>query len=176
MPIVLLSLFAGQTQVSGVGEPAESLQLRSCPTWFERAPRLGPGRPDAVVVGSLRAVTVCRYYGNPQLANGPGLPPNNKLASEKTIESRQTVRSLARAFDRLRPYPSRENGMALCSDEFGGGFYVRFLYSDGRQSSLEVVPSGCLRAVAGKHGDWLMLSGGLRLRLMKVAPLPSVSS
>jgi hypothetical protein len=128
------------------------------------------------VVRSLRAVAVCRYYENPQLANGPDLPPNNKLANEKTIEHRKTVLSLARAFDRLRSYPAQENGMHLCSDEFGGGFYVRFLYSDGRRSSLEVVPSGCPRAVAGKHGGWLLLSADLRLRLMKVAPLPTAGS
>jgi len=62
--------------------------------------------------------------------------------------------------------------MRLCSSEFGGGFYLRFLYSDGRRSSVEVVPSGCPRAIAGKKGGWLWLSRDLRLRLMRIAPLP----
>ena len=180
IPIVLLSLIMGQWGTVVSHETVPTVKPKRCPTWFEHTARFGPGRPHAVAVNDLKAVSVCRYYEDPYSANAPGLPPNNKLASEKVIDHRHTARSLARAFDRLRPYPPQQHGyypfpqkeMHLCSAEFGGGFYVRFLYSDGRQSSVEVVPSGCPRAVAGKHGHWLLLSGDLHLRLMKIAPLP----
>lgn len=185
IPLVLLSLLVGQVQATPVREAGWTVQESNptarkanpaaipepCPVRFEHARPFGPGRPTAVVLGGLATVTVCRYQGNAFSAEGPGLPPNNKLANERTIGQRDTVQSLARAFDRLRPYPS-QSGMPLCSAEFGGGFYIRFLYFDGRKSSLKVIPSGCPRAVAGRHGDWRLLSGDLRLRLMKIAPLP----
>jgi hypothetical protein len=171
IPILLLALLIGHTQDGSEDHPPSGVP-HACPEWFEHAPRLGPGRPEAVVGVDLASVTVCRYFENPNLANGPGLPPNNKLANEKTLQQRQTARSLAHAFNRLRPYPTPEGGMPLCAAEFGGGFYLQFLYSDGRQASIEVVPSGCPRAVPGKHGDWLLLSGDLRQRLRKIAPIP----
>jgi hypothetical protein len=123
---------------------------------------------------------VCRYFGNPNSADGPGLPPNDKLATEQVVGQPRTARSLGRAFNRLRPYPPAQDApypdgmppMYLCSAEFGGGFYLQFLYSDGRRSSVEVVPTGCPRAVPGKKGDWRWLSGDLRLRLKRIAPLP----
>lgn len=149
------------------------------PTWFYEAPRFGPGRPEAVELGGLRRVAVCRYRGNAHGANGPDLPPNDKLVIEKAVRQRHTAHSLARAFNRLRPfpfqdapYPDGQPPMALCSAEFGGGFYLRFLYSDDRQSSVDVVPSGCPRAVPGKKGGWLLLSADLRARLERIAPLP----
>lgn len=154
-------------------------EAEPCPTWFDRAPRLDPGRPEAVELGGLAEVTVCRYFGNHHSVNGPGLPPNDKLATEKVIEQPRTARSLGRAFNRLRrfpshdaPYPDGQPPMRLCSNEFGGGFYLRFLYSDGRSSSVEVVPTGCPRVVAGKRGGWLWLSSDLHLRLMQIVPLP----
>jgi hypothetical protein len=115
---------------------------------------------------------VCRFNENPYGANGGDLPPNNKLATEKVLNQRPTARSLARAFDHLRPFPRQEPGTLLCSTEFGGGFYLQFLYNDGRQSSVEVVPTGCPRAVPGKKGTWLLLSGELGQRLGRIAPLP----
>lgn len=172
LPVALLSLFMGRWGTLVSRETVPTVKAKQCPTWFEHTARFGPGRPHAVAVNDLKAVSVCRYYEDPYSANAPGLPPNNKLASEKVIEQHYTVRSLARAFNRLPPYPSQRKGALLCSAEFGGGFYLRFLYPNGRQSSLEVVPSGCPRAVAGKHGGWLLLSSDLRLRLMKIAPLP----
>lgn len=178
-PIVLLSLLIGNPQGSPSHQARGTAEAGSCPTWFDRAPRLGPGRPDAVALRGLRAVTVCRFFENPHSAGGPGLPPNDKLAAEKLVRRPDTARSLGRAFNRLRPYPSQDapypDGqppMRLCSSEFGGGFYLRFLYSDGRSSSVAVVPTGCPRAIAGKKGGWLWLSADLRLRLMKTAPLP----
>lgn len=176
IPIALLALLIGDLQASSSREAAEP---ELCPTWFDRAPRLGPGRPEAVELGGLREVVVCSYFGNSNSANGPGLPPNDKFANERAVDKPNAARSLGRAFNRLRPYPVQDapypDGqppMYLCSSEFGGGFYLRFLYSNGRQSSVEVVPSGCPRAVAGKKGGWLLLSGDLRRRLMKIAPLP----
>lgn len=178
--LVLFSLLIGHPDADSAHEVRETTSFERCPTWFHQASQLGLGRPDAVVVGGIRAVTVCRFYENPNMADRPGLPPNNKLASERIIDRRHTARSLARAFDRLRPYPPQPHGsyppqqkeMHLCSSEFGGGFYLRFLYVNGRQSSVVVVPSGCPRAVVGRHGGWLLLSGDLRQRLIKIAPLP----
>jgi hypothetical protein len=179
VPIVLLALLIGGSQASSSHQAREAAEPEPCPTWFDQADRLGPGRPDAVKLGGLTEVAACRYVGNRHSAEGPGLPPNDKLATEKVIYEPHTARSLARAFNRLRPYPAQDapypDGqppMYLCSNEFGGGFYLQFLYSDGRRSSVKVVPSGCPRAVAGKKGDWLWLSGDLRQRLMKIAPLP----
>lgn len=157
----------------------ESVESAPCPAWFDQAPRLGPGRPEAVELGGLREVVVCRYSGNAQGAEGPGLPPNDKFETERVVSQPHTARSLGRAFNRLGPYPAIDapypDGrppMYLCSSEFGGGFYLQFLYADGRRSSVKVVPTGCPRAVAGKKGDWLWLSGDLRQRLMEIAPLP----
>jgi len=115
---------------------------------------------------------VCRFFENPNGANGPGLPPNGKLATEHIILQPRPARSLARSFNRLPPHPQSDSKMRICSSEFGGGFYVRFLFADGRRSSVEVIPSACPRAVAGKHGGWLLLSGALRQRLEAIAPLP----
>jgi len=168
--LALVSLLL--SHLSGAQEPPEDPGPRPCPIWLEDAPRLGPGRPEAISRKHLESVTVCRYYENPNLANGPDLPPNDKLANEKTISVSRTVQSLARSIDRLRSYPAPKNGTPFCSAEFGGGFWVNFGYFDGREASVEVVPSGCPRAVAGKHGGWLMLSGKLRQRLRKIAPLP----
>ncbi|HKO39049.1 MAG TPA: hypothetical protein VJU14_11850 [Solirubrobacterales bacterium] len=124
-------------------------------------------------------MAVCRYFGNANSANGPGLPPNDKLATERVVNQPHTARSLGRAFNRLRPFPAQDapypDGqppMYLCSSEFGGGFYLRFLHSDGRRSSVEVVPTGCPRAVPGRRGGWLWLSADLKQRLMGIAPLP----
>jgi uncharacterized delta-60 repeat protein len=157
----------------------EAAEPEPCPTWFDEAVRLGPGRPHAVELGGLRGVAVCRYTGNANGAEGPGLPPNDKLATEEVVEQPHTARSLGRSFNRLRPFPAQDapypDGippMYLCSAEFGGGFYLQFRYADGRRSSVEVVPSGCPRAVPGRKGDWRWLSGDLRLRLMEIAPLP----
>jgi hypothetical protein len=179
IPIVLLAFLIGYPQANAFHQGRETVETELCPRWFDQTPRLGPGRPDAVELGGLMEVIVCRYTGNPHSAEGPGLPPNDKLATERVVDRRRTARSLARAFNRLRPYPFQDapypDGqppMALCSAEFGGGSYLRFLYSDDRRSSVEVIPSGCPRAVPGKKGGWLLLSGDLHLRLMKIAPLP----
>lgn len=179
LPILLLSFLLGYPQAPPSHQAHGAAESEPCPTWFGRAPQLGPGRPEAVELRGLTEVTVCRYFENPHSGDGPGLPPNDKLATEKLIKSAHTARSLGRAFNRLRPYPAQDapypDGqppMRLCSNEFGGGFYLRFLYSDGRSSSVGVVPTGCPHAIAGKKGDWLWLSPDLRLRLMKTAPLP----
>ena len=172
IPLILTALLLGNSHAASAHKVDDPAAAQQCPTWFHRAPQLGPGLPDAVVVDSVREVVVCHFYENPNVANGPGLPPNNKLASEKVIDQGDTAQSLGRSFNRLRPYPSKQKASLLCSSEFGGGFYLRFLYSDGRKASIEVVPSGCPRAVAGKNGSWLLLSSHLRVRLNKIAPLP----
>jgi hypothetical protein len=178
IPIVLLSFLTGYPQGTEADHARETPDSEACPTWFYEAPRSGAGRPQAVEPGGLTQVTVCGYRGNPNGANGPDLPPNDKLVAEKVIDQRHTARSLARAFNRLRPfpfqdapYPDGRPPMALCSAEFGGGFYLSFLYSDDRRSSVEVVPTGCPRAVPGKKGGWRLLSADLGLRLMEIAPL-----
>lgn len=178
IPIVLPAFLIGSPQGTKSHQARETSEPEPCPTWFYEAPRLGSGRPQAVELEDLKQVAVCRYRGNSHGAVGPDLPPNDKLVAEKVVDQRRTARSLARAFNRLRPYPFQDapypDGqppMALCSAEFGGGFYLRFLYSDGRRSSVEVVPSGCPRAVPGKNGGWRLLSPDLGLRLMTIAPL-----
>lgn len=178
IPFVLLAFLIGYPQGTASHQARETSESEPCPTWFYEAPRLGSGHPEAVELGDLTQVAVCRYRGNPNGAVGPDLPPNDKLVAEKVVDQRRTARSLARAFNRLRPYPFQDapypDGqppMALCSAEFGGGFYLRFLSSDDRRSSVEVVPSGCPRAVPGKKGGWRLLSADLRQRLMKIVPL-----
>lgn len=178
IPVVLLAL-SGDLQSYPSHQARAAAEPEACPTWFDQAPRLGHGRPHAVELEGLREVVICRYSGNPQGAEGPGLPPNDKFATERVVSRPLTARSLGRAFNRLRPYPAQDapypDGqppMYLCSSEFGGGFYLQFLYSDGRRSSVEVVPTGCPRAVPGKKGGWLWLSADLRQRLMTIVPLP----
>src|SRR6476469_9243020 len=134
LPFVLLAFLFGQSQAATTQQELGAAEVGPCPTWFHRAARLGPGRPEAVPLGGLKEVTLCRYFGNPNSANGADLPPNNKLAAEKMIGQSLTARSLGHSFNRLRPYPTQDapypDGqppMHLCSSEFGGGFYLRFL-------------------------------------------------
>ena len=169
VPVLVLMLLGLPSSGPPGPEDQRMGSAASCPAWFEDAPRLGPGRPAAVVLGGVESVTICRYHGNANLGNGPGLPPNNKLENEKMIERKVLARSMARMVDRLTPYPSGRS-QQLCSNEFGGGFWLRFGYRDGRTSSVEVVPSGCPRAIAGKHGGWLSLSYRLHRTLDAVVP------
>jgi hypothetical protein len=178
IPIVLLAFLIGSPQVNESPQPRET-GPEPCPTWLYEAPQLGPGRPQAVELRGLKEVSVCRYFGNAQNTNGPGLPPNDKLATERVIIRPRTARSLARAFNRLRPYPLQDapypDGqppMLMCSPAFGGGFYLRFLYSDARQSSVAAFPDACSSAFAGKKGGWLLLAVNLSRRLERIAPLP----
>lgn len=173
LPLVVLALFAGGHSPSReITSGGESTRSSACPAWFEDAHPIGPGRPGAVPLADLESVVVCRYFGNPESANGPGLPANNHFAAQRSITRTSRAISLALAFDRLRPYPSRGKGTLICPAEFGGGFYLLFRYSDHRQASVEVVPSGCPRVVPGRHGSWRLLSGPLRVRLKHLVPLP----
>src|SRR5690348_11875807 len=125
LPIVLLALLVGDSQAAPVHQGREAAEVEPCPMWLDRAARLGPGRPDAVEIDGLKKVVACRYFGNPNSANGPGLPPNDKLAAETVIDQPRSARSLGRAFNRLRPYPAQDapypDGqppMYMCSSEF----------------------------------------------------------
>jgi hypothetical protein len=98
------------------------------------------------------------------------LHPKKFLIGEGMIDNRATVRSLARAFNRLGPYP-REPGPRFCPIESGGGFYVQFAYGDGNRNSVSVIPTGCPRAVAGRNGRWLYLPDYLVHRISAIAPV-----
>jgi hypothetical protein len=176
MPVVVLGLLIvaliGQAHVSAADPNPEARELdNGCPAWFEDAPALGSGRPHPVQVEGLAGVTVCRYlhaFGGGEVVHHPPLQTN--LVSEGTLERGRAVRSLAHAFDRLSPYSHPEKEIRFCGNEGSGGFYVRFVYRGGRRVSVRVIPSGCRRAVAGKHGRPLFLPTSLQQWLAAVAP------
>jgi hypothetical protein len=172
IPLVLISVLIGQMHAPSERLHSESRRGdQSCPTWFEQAPPLGPGRPEPVTVPGLSEMTVCRYHGPPGGIHIPGTESTKtNLAGERTIKRPHTVSSLARAFDRLLPYEHPGKETEFCPPESSGGFYVRFIYRDGRQSSVKVIPSGCRRAVAGKYGRPLFLPTYLERRLAKMVP------
>ena len=58
LPILLLVFLIGYPEGAAPHQVLETAESEPCPTWFDRAPRLGPGRPDAVELGGLTAV--CR--------------------------------------------------------------------------------------------------------------------
>ena len=173
----LLAILLGLLIVEAPGvesvTSAEADPTQQCPTWLEEAPPLGPGQPRAVGRAGLASLLICRYHGNPNSATGSGLPPNNRIEGEKTIVRRRGIVRLAGMVDELAPYPKPGPGGILCPTEFSGGFYLVFSYSDGRKASVEVVPTGCQRAVAGKNRRWLALSPALRRQLESEIPSSS---
>ncbi|HVW48517.1 MAG TPA: hypothetical protein VHA76_15780 [Solirubrobacterales bacterium] len=143
----------------------------ACPTWYETAPALGPGRPRAVALGGLGNVTVCRYlhaFSGGESIHHPPLKTN--LVSDGVIRRPASVRGLARRFDTLTPYPHPRQEPGLCGNEASGGFYVLFRYQDGHAASLKVTTSGCRRVVAGRHGRTYALPVSLLERLTAIAP------
>lgn len=177
LPLILISLFVGAPGTAHGSVSSRPMQgmseTKSCPMWFEDAPALGPGRPQPVAVSGVAGVTVCRYYGP---AGGIHVPseenPRTNLTAGRTIEDRHTVQSLARAFDRLAPYRHPKSEISLCPNESSGGFYLRFEYANGRESSVRVIPTGCRRVVPGKHGKPLFLPTYLQRRLVAITSTP----
>jgi len=164
-------VFGLGTQDHGRSEPMNGPSHSGCPRWFEDAPRRGSGRSIAVSLSGLTQVTVCRYlhaFGGGEVVHHPPLKTN--LVSEGRRRQLHTVKSLARGFNRLLPYPHPKEEARFCGNEGSGGFYVWFLYRDGHKASLEVKPSGCPHAIAGKGGRLLFLPTHLTRRLAKMAP------
>lgn len=169
IPLVLIAVFlgGGEPESESVSVSHDPREPGACPAWFKEAPALGPGQPKAVShVGELADATVCQYHGPPvgPQSFGPNKSETDLLA-EKTILRSNAVRSLARSFNRLARY-SHVRGGRHCPPESGGRFYIRFSYQSGNQASVRAFQTGCQRAVAGRHGRWLILTSSLERRLL----------
>jgi hypothetical protein len=179
MPMLISKALVVLALVSGLGggrTDGPGLEAREgaprCPGWFDQAPRLGSGLPVPVPVQGLRKVTVCRYlhaFSGEEVIHHP--PIKSDLQSVQTIAHKAGVRSLATLFNRLEPYAAFEQEALNCPIESTGGFYFRFQYQSGRDVSVQVIPSGCPRAVAGRKGKVLVL-GKNDLRRVATLALP----
>lgn len=171
--VVLLSLVAALSggHRGDLRQQAANRHAGECPTWYETAPALGPGRPRAVAINGLKTVRVCRYlhaFSGGESVRHPPLKTN--LVSHGVIRRPGAVRGIARRFDTLTPFPHPRLETGLCGNEASGGFYVLFRYRDGHGESLKVTTSGCRRVVAGRHGKTFALPVSLLERLIKIAP------
>src|SRR3954463_13410601 len=104
--IILLSaaLLAGSGAIADSSRSAAlvSPEPQRCPPWFEESRKFGAGRPEAVQLGGLHEVTVCRYlhaFSGTEVVHHPPLQSN--LASEATLHGIGRVKALARSVDGL---------------------------------------------------------------------------
>lgn len=152
------------------GQTFETKASPICPSWFENAPPLGPGRPEPIQQAGIAKATVCRYLHAFSGAESVREPPlRTNLVSAGSI-GMPAARRLANAVDRLQPYRHPRTSAELCGNESSGGFYVVFGYEDGHRESLIAKPSGCRHVIAGNRGKLLYLTLGVRTRLTAIAP------
>ena len=163
--VLALVLATGMARADVSSSRPDHGRTKQCPAWFGGAPRLGEGRPRALnQISDLANVLVCRYLAPPAIGSPAPADRTTNLSAQKQIRNTGVVRSLARAVDRLHPYP-RVRGPRLCPLETRARFFLRFLYTGGREASIRVFSSGCSRVVAGKRGRWLILSNAFQDRL-----------
>jgi hypothetical protein len=147
----------GNSAIQSV-DPVSVQKSSSCPAWFGQAPRLGRGLPVPVPKGGLKELTVCRYLhalSGQEVIHHP--PLRSDLRSFQRITRVGRVEALADLVDRLEPYRDYKEQALGCPNESSGGFYFRFEYRNGKSVSVQVIPTGCSRAIAGRRGRVLAL-------------------